>query len=112
MALSPVDQPAYSCIMLRNSQTTLEPSDIILKLLVFLSTDEDRLTRFLALSGIDPQELRDRHGDPVFQGFLLDYLFQDDPTTSAFCADCDITPEALMRVRRKLPGGGDWNGTD
>jgi hypothetical protein len=98
--------------MLRHSQITPESSDIILKLLVFLSVDEDRLTRFLALSGIDPQDLRDRHGDPVFQGFLLDYLFQDDQMTSAFCEECEITPEALMRVRRKLPGGGEWNGTD
>ena len=98
--------------MLRNSQITPESSDIILKLLVFLSTDEDRLTRFLALSGIDPQDLRDRHGDPVFQGFLLDYLFQDDQTTSAFCEDIQASPEALMRLRRKLPSGGEWNGTD
>ena len=98
--------------MLRHSQITPEFSDIILKLLVFLSADEDRLTRFLALSGIDPQDLRDRHGDPVFQGFLLDYLFQDDQTTCAFCEDSQITSEALMRVRRKLPGGGEWNGTD
>jgi hypothetical protein len=98
--------------MLRNSQITLESSDIILKLLVFLSQDEERMTRFLALSGIDPQDLRERHGDPVFQGFLLDYLFQDDQTTSAFCDDVQISPEALMRVRRKMPGGEEWNGTD
>ena len=98
--------------MLRHSQITPESSDIILKLLVFLSTDEDRLTRFLALSGIDPQDLRDRHGDPVFQGFLMDYLFQDDQTTCAFCEDIQTSPEDLMRLRQKLPGGREWNGTD
>jgi hypothetical protein len=98
--------------MLKSSQTTPESSDIILKLLVFLSSDEDRLSRFLALSGIVPQELRERHADPVFQGFLLDYLFQDDPVTQGFCAEIQMSPEALMRLRRKLPGGGEWNGTD
>jgi hypothetical protein len=98
--------------MLRNSQTTHDSPDIILKLLVFLSGDEDRLGRFLALSGLSPQDLRERHGDPVFQGFLLDYLFQDDQTTSAFCEDIQISPEALMRIRHRLPGGGEWNGTD
>ena len=98
--------------MQRASHITQEANDIILKLLVFLSTDEERLERFLALSGLVPGDLRERHGDPVFQGFLLDYLFQDDPITSAFCSEIGISSEQLMRLRQKLPGGGEWNGTD
>jgi hypothetical protein len=98
--------------MERLSPITQEANDIILKLLVFLSEDEERLERFLALSGINPGELRERHQDPVFQGFLLDYLFQDDPITSAFCTEIRTAPEKLMRLRHKLPGGGEWNGTD
>ncbi len=69
--------------------------------------------RFLALSGLAPQDLRMRHDEPVFQGFLLDYLFQDDRTTSEFCAELQLSAESLMRLRHKLPGGaGDWHGTD
>jgi hypothetical protein len=99
--------------MQRRSQVTPDSSDIILKLLVFLSADEDQLTRFLALSGLLPQDLRTRHGEPVFQGFLLDYLFQDDEATAAFCSELQVQPETLMRLRQKLPGGaGEWNGSD
>ena len=99
--------------MPRNLQVAPESSDIILKLLTFLAVDEDRLTRFLALSGLAPQDLRMRHDEPVFQGFLLDYLFQDDRTTSEFCTELQLSPESLMRLRHKLPGGaGDWHGTD
>ena len=98
--------------MQKNLQIAGENSDIVLKLLVFLSADEERLDRFLALSGVDPQEFRERHADPVFQGFMLDYLFQDDQATSDFCSELHMTPEALMRWRFKLPGGGEWNGID
>jgi hypothetical protein len=98
--------------MKRASHITEEAHDIMLKLLVFLSADEERLERFLALSGLVPGDLRERHADPVFQGFLLDYLFQDDPITSAFCSEIQMSPESLMRFRHKLPGGGEWNGTD
>ena len=99
--------------MPRNLQVAPESSDIILKLLTFLAVDEDRLTRFLALSGLVPQDLRMRHNEPVFQGFLLDYLFQDDRTTSEFCTEIQLSPGSLMRLRHKLPGGaGDWHGTD
>ena len=88
-------------------------SGIILKLFLFLAADEERLGQFLALSGFVPQDMRERHSEPVFQGFLLDYLFQDDAATKAFCTEAEITPEALMRARHKLPGGaGEWNGAD
>lgn len=99
--------------MPRNLQITPLSSDIILKLLTFLVVDEERLTRFLALSGLVTQDLRMRHADPVFQGFLLDYLFQDDRTTAEFCSELQVSSESLMRFRQKLPGGaGDWHGTD
>ncbi len=92
---------------------TPDVSDIILKLFVFMAADEERFTQILGLTGLGPHDLRERHADPVFQGFLLDYLFQDDPATQAFCSEAEVSPENLMRLRQKLPGGaGEWHGTD
>ena len=95
--------------MLRAPKPNEAVTDIVLKLMVFLAGDESRLERLLALSGLDPSDLRLRYSEPIFQGFLLDHLFQDDGLTSDFCTDGQISAESLMRLRARLPGG-EWHG--
>ena len=95
--------------MLRDPKPNEAVTDIVLKLMVFLAGDESRLERFLALSGLGPSNLRSRYNEPIFQGFLLDHLFQDDGLTSDFCTDASISAESLTRLRAKLPGG-EWHG--
>ena len=95
--------------MLRDPKPNEAVSDIVLKLMVFLAGDESRLERFLALSGLGPIDLRLRYGEQIFQGFLLDHLFQDDGLTSDFCTDAQISAETLMHLRARLPGG-EWHG--
>lgn len=47
---------------------------VALQALGFLAGDEDRLARFLAMTGVGPEDLKGRIGDPAFLGAVLDHL--------------------------------------
>ncbi|HAE03178.1 MAG TPA: DUF3572 domain-containing protein, partial [Rhodospirillaceae bacterium] len=52
---------------------------LALQALSFLMEDEDRLDRFLALSGLDQNDLRNRISDPAFLGGVLDHILGHEP---------------------------------
>ena len=62
------------------------------------------MERFLAHSGMTLGDLRDHAQDPVFLGFMLDYALQDESLMLAFTSVENITPQALVNARHKLPG--------
>jgi Protein of unknown function (DUF3572) len=70
----------------------------------FLASDDDRLTRFLAASGIDQGQLRDQLSDPSFLGFILDFALQDEAQILEFAANRNLAPETILQARSKLPG--------
>lgn len=80
---------------------------LALQALGYLAADEDRLCRFLAATGLTPQELRQRAGDPVFLAGVLDHLLTDDALIVAFAESAALPPEAVMAARRRLPGLAD-----
>ncbi|MBP5857330.1 DUF3572 domain-containing protein [Marivibrio halodurans] len=75
---------------------------IALQAMRFVAEDEDRLGRFLALSGIGPGELRERLGDPTFQMGLLDFLLNHEPDLLAFAEHAEIDPTQPAWARRTL----------
>ena len=56
-----------------------------LKALSWLINSPDDLGRFLNISGSGTDELRERAGDPVFLGAILEFLLSDDSLLGAFC---------------------------
>lgn len=70
----------------------------------FLAAEEDRLDRFLALSGLDLGALKARIEDPALYGGLLDYLLGDEPLLLAFATEQNLKPEWIVALRRELPG--------
>jgi len=72
--------------------------------LAYLAADEDRLQRFLGLSGLDLGALRERAADPALLGGVLDHLLGDETLLLAFTAEQDLKPEWIQRLRRDLPG--------
>ena len=81
-----------------------DPETLALQALTFLAADEDRLTRFLGLTGIAPETLRQIAHDPAGLGAVLDYLLGWEPLLLDFAAEIDVNPEAIARARQKLPG--------
>jgi hypothetical protein len=72
--------------------------------LTFIAAEPERLGRFLALSGIGPESIRDAAGDPQFLVGVLDHLVSDETLLLAFAEQNDIDPEEVMRARESLAG--------
>ncbi|WP_118135893.1 DUF3572 domain-containing protein [Oceanicella sp. SM1341] len=81
------------------------PEEIALAAFSWLLEDPERAGAFLGWSGTDPSELAGRLEDPVFLGFVLDFLLTEDWQVCDFCAAAGLPPEAPMRARQALPGG-------
>jgi hypothetical protein len=81
---------------------------LALRALAFLAEEPERLGRFLALSGLGPDELRSRATDPALLGGVLDHLLSDEPLLLAFAAAEELPPEQVARARRHLPGAMLW----
>jgi Protein of unknown function (DUF3572) len=91
-------------LRLKTSQNTQAGTDIALKYITYLASDDDKLAAFCSQSGLGVDDLRSRLADPAFQGFLLDMLMQDEAEVLAFAAACHLPPETIMFERSKLPG--------
>ncbi len=80
-------------------------SVIGLQALSFIAMDEDLFGALLNQAGTDAADIRARASDPVFLGFVLDFILQEDQTVIAFASSQRISPEDVMRARMDLPGG-------
>lgn len=79
-----------------------EAEIIALKVLGFLANDPARLSRFLALSGVDLNDLRSGAQNPDFLAGLLNHLLQDEPLLLTFTAEHDLDPRLPALALRAL----------
>ena len=70
--------------------------------LTFIAADPDRLSPFLGLTGLGPENLRTAAADPAFLGSVLDYLVADEKLLVEFAADAGLKPEAVARAHEAL----------
>ena len=61
-----------------------------------------RAQRFLDLTGIGTEELRDKAGDPVLLAALIAFLEAHEPDLVAVAAQINVAPESLSAARRQL----------
>ena len=71
----------------------------------FIAAEPDRLGRFLALTGIGPESIRDAAREPRFLAGVLDHVAADEDLLLAFAAEREIDPEHVMLARDLLVGG-------
>jgi hypothetical protein len=81
-----------------------EAETLALKVLAFLAGEDEALGRFLTLSGIHPQDLRERVDDPLLLAAVLDFLLGDDGLLTSFAEGEGINPKVVYQARRALPG--------
>jgi hypothetical protein len=89
---------------LKSSQSASVDSaqSIAVSALAFIAADSDRLSRFLSLTGLGPDNLRIAAADPAFLGSVLDYLIADEALLVEFAADAGLKPEAVARAHAVL----------
>jgi hypothetical protein len=88
----------------RQSATVDSAQSLAVTALGFIAADSDRLSRFLSLTGLGPDNLRTAAADPAFLGSVMDYLIADEALLVAFAADASVKPEAVARAHSVLRG--------
>jgi Protein of unknown function (DUF3572) len=70
----------------------------------FLAEDVERIGPFLALTGIDPAEIRQSAANPEFLAAVLQYVLEREDFRAEFAQRSGCSPEELDRARQKLAG--------
>ena len=85
-------------------QTPNDPYALALAALAATVSDESRAQRFLALTGIETDDLRRRAAEPALLASLIGFLEAHEPDLVAVCNEVGIKPEALVQARREIEG--------
>lgn len=88
--------------MTKNSVDLEDASTVALQVLTFLASSPDRIGRFLALTGTDPQALRSKLGSAEFQAAILDHLMADESLLLTYSAEYRTDPEMISACHRVL----------
>jgi hypothetical protein len=81
---------------------------VAIQALGWIAADEERLARFMGLAGLSVDELRVRAAEPDFLGGVLDFVLENESLLVEFAGVAGLKPEALLRLRRELPGAPVW----
>ena len=84
---------------------THRPEDIAIRALGFIAADPELLPRFLAITGIEPQAIRQAASEPGFLAGVLQFVLAHEPTLMKFSAESGLQPAAVVRATAALPLG-------
>lgn len=82
--------------------TVKDPAALALRAIGWIVSDEARAGRFLALTGLTPELLRDRLGSADVQRAALDFLGAHEPDLLAAAAALDVAPADLAAAGERL----------
>ncbi len=83
-------------------ETNADPEQLALRALAWTLADPDRAGRMLAVTGIEPADLRARIGEPAVQAASLGFLEANEPDLLACADELEVRPEALVAARASL----------
>ena len=77
---------------------------LALRVLEFVLANEILQKRFLAISGMMPEGLKEAVHDRVFLGGVLDFILGNEADLYRFCDEYQVELTEPMQARRQLPG--------
>ena len=75
---------------------------LAIRALGYLAGDQEQLSRFLALTGIAPEDLREAAASTSFLSGVLDFFMGDEATLLAFSASAGTDPGDVAKAREVL----------
>jgi hypothetical protein len=75
---------------------------LALQALAWVLSEAKRADRFVALTGIAPEDLRARAGDPAVLGAVLGFLEAHEPDLFGCAKYLEISPIELITARQRL----------
>jgi hypothetical protein len=88
--------------MLSTRTNPPDPEALALSALGWTLTDQGRAQRLLALTGLGPEDLRDRLGEPSVLAAVLGFLEAHEPDLLACAEAIGTSPSDLVAARRSL----------
>jgi hypothetical protein len=82
-----------------------EASDLAERAFLFLAANDERLQRFMDLSGFDAANARQAASMPGFFAGVLSYLMSDEQALLAFAETDQCHPLSIPLAYRVIPGG-------
>jgi Protein of unknown function (DUF3572) len=79
-----------------------QAEDLAVRTLSYIISDEERLSRFLTATGLQPDTIRSAAGSPGFLAAVLDYVAGDEPLLIALAQSLELKPERIMEARWTL----------
>lgn len=91
--------------MAKRPAVTRETAEsLAIEALSFLAAEPTRLGRFLALSGIGPDQLRSASREPGFLAGILDHIAADEPLLLLFAGHVGRDPLEVLGAQALLSG--------
>jgi hypothetical protein len=91
-----------------NPRETREGAEeIAVAALGFVAADPALLGRFLSITGIEPEAIRQAAREPGFLAGVLQFMIAHEPTLIAFAQSAGIEPASVAQAMRNLPQGDD-----
>lgn len=81
------------------------PEALALSALGWILAEEARARRLLDMTGLTPDDLRERLGDPSLLAAVLRFLEAYEPDLVACAAALDVAPRELVEARQRLEEG-------
>ena len=75
---------------------------LALSALIWTISEPERAQRLMALTGLEPSDLRARVGDPDVLGAVLGFLEGHEPDLIACAGSIGTTPQTLIAARERI----------
>ena len=82
---------------------TAEEAELVaVSAFAFVAGDPERLARFLEITGLRPETIRQAAASPGFYGAVLDHVAADEQLLLALAGALETKPERIMQARHTL----------
>jgi hypothetical protein len=78
---------------------------LAIQALTFIAGEPERLGRFLAVTGIGPDQIRAASSEPGFLAGVLEHLAGDERLLTAFATEAGVDPAAIGKALDTLSAG-------
>ncbi|WEX11709.1 DUF3572 domain-containing protein [Chelativorans sp. AA-79] len=83
---------------------------IAISALAFIASDPQLLPRFLSLTGIEADQIRQAAREPGFLAGVLQFVLAHEPTLMAFSEANGVAPQDVDAAHKALPFGEErWD---
>lgn len=89
----------------RSDPMNADAQSVAIAALSWIAADGEMMSRFCALSGIEPAQIRQAATEPGFLAGVLDFILAHEPTLMRFCDDNGLDPMIVQKAGQRLSGG-------